>query len=91
MSGEETRIYGAIIEEQIFLQKMQAMLIRLERGDGDESELSMVTRQIEDQRAVLSGLWEKARSLNADENYEKVGNYGLNGLDGPNGAVEVAP
>jgi hypothetical protein len=57
MSGEETRIYDAIIEEQIFLQKMQALQIRLERGDGGESELSMVTRQNEDHRAVLSGLW----------------------------------
>jgi hypothetical protein len=62
MSQEETQIYNAIIEEQIRLQKIQAMLNPLDQPDGLEKRLSRVSRRVKNQRAVLTALWEKARA-----------------------------
>jgi hypothetical protein len=65
MSGEEAQIYGSIINEQIALQEMQAMLGELAPRDRGETESSTVLRRIEHQRAVLSRLWEQARVTDA--------------------------
>jgi hypothetical protein len=63
MSGEETRIYGAIIDEQIFLQEIQAKVVPHDDPDDREKESAMVSGQITEQRVVLSTLWEMARAI----------------------------
>jgi hypothetical protein len=71
MSRDESRIYRAIIEEQIALQELQAALSKLERSETVDAELLTAARQIKHQRARLSQLWEQASAIAHAEEFSR--------------------
>jgi len=63
MSGNQSKIYGSIIIEQILLQELQNIARHIECEIGDETELLTVGRKIKRQRMLLNRLWAEARAL----------------------------
>lgn len=52
--------------EQVTLQELQADALRLTDEDEGEGKRLTVARQIKTQQAILSRLWDRARSLNGE-------------------------